>query len=163
MSCWGRSPGVKCAAGGGAQSLREVPQRLRCDENIFSSPPNGQGHEAVRKMDELLSIDCWHKPPRALAGPKSTSAIRSSHHLEEKGNKKRRHDSPINLRRGVAFMFINIMSTRLHCARAASISAYSFMYSYCVQSTYSYCEHGVKQTQQPILQTAPEWHTLNQY
>lgn len=85
---------------------------------IFS-PPNRQGHEAVRKMDELLSIDCWHKPPRALAGPRSTSVIRSSHHLEEKGNKKRRHDSPINSRRGIAFMFINVMSTRLHCARAA--------------------------------------------
>lgn len=62
-------------------------------ENIFfCPPPNRQGHKAVRKMDELLSIDRWHKPPRALAGPKSTSVIRSSHHLEEKRKKKRRHD-----------------------------------------------------------------------
>lgn len=110
---------MKCAAAGGAQSLREVPQRLRCGENIYFPPPKQTGPRSSAKMDELLSIDCWHKPPRALAGPKSTSVIRSSHHLEEKGKKKRRHDSPINLRRGTAFMFINVMSTRLHCARAA--------------------------------------------
>lgn len=49
--------------------------------------PNRQHHEEVGKTDELLSIDCWKKPPQVLAGPKSTSLIRCSHHLKREGKK----------------------------------------------------------------------------
>lgn len=86
-----RSPGVKCVAA----KRRRIPQKfLRGYDaaKIFLSPQKRQGHKVVRKIDELLSINCWYKPPQALAGLKSTSVIRSSHHLEEKQMEKRRHN-----------------------------------------------------------------------
>lgn len=83
---------MKCAAGG----RRPIPQKFLRDSDmvkiLFFPPKKRQGYKAVRKMAELLSIDCWNKPPRALAGLKSASVIRSSHHLEEKRREKRRHD-----------------------------------------------------------------------
>lgn len=51
--------------------------------NIFSSKKRGS-LKAVCKMAQWLLMDSWHEPQQALAGLKSTSVSRSSHHLQEK-------------------------------------------------------------------------------
>lgn len=88
---------MKCAAGG---RRRPIPQKFLRDSDeakIYFFPLKKKKGSATKRcvMAEVLSIDCWHKPQQALAGLKSTSVIRSSHHLEERQIQKRRHDVKI--------------------------------------------------------------------